>query len=77
VLEQPHHLPAVFALIRKDWKYVYWPQWEHEQLFNMEADPDEVDDVLNSTSQSTVEALHMMKARYHFMKKWAQSGNPV
>lgn len=71
------HIPAVFALIRRDWKYYYWPQIKYEQLFHIEKDPYEEWDIINSTAQTTVEALHIMKARYAFMKKWAQSGKPV
>jgi arylsulfatase len=72
-----YHIPAIFALIRKDWKYFYWPQTKYEQLFHIEEDPWEEYDVFNSTSQTTVEALNIMKARYAFLKNWAQSGNPV
>ena len=71
------HIPAVFALIRRDWKYFYWPQTKFEQLFHVEKDVYEEWDIINSTAQTTVEALHIMKARYAFMKKWAQSGKPV
>ena len=71
------HIPAVFALIRKDWKYVYWPQTKYEQLFHMESDPDEINDRFNDTTESTVEVLQLMKARYEFLKTWAQEGNPV
>ena len=70
-------VPAVFALIGKDYKYFYWPQTRYEQLFRIESDPYEENDILNSTAQTTQQALHMMRARYVFLKKWAQSGNPV
>jgi len=69
--------PPVFALIRKDWKYFYWPTFEYEQLFHVEADPTEEWDLLNDTMQTTVDALQVMRARYAFLKNWSQSGNPV
>mmetsp|Transcript_31374 Transcript_31374/g.65494 ORF Transcript_31374/g.65494 Transcript_31374/m.65494 type:complete len:644 (-) Transcript_31374:3643-5574(-) len=72
-----YHIPAVFALIRKDYKYFYWPQTKYEQLFRVETDPYEENDILNSTAQTTQQALQIMKARYAFLKDWAQSGNPV
>jgi arylsulfatase len=72
-----YQIPAVFALIRKDYKYFYWPQVRYEQLFRIETDPYEEADILNSTAQTTQQALQIMKARYLFMKTWAQSGNPV
>jgi arylsulfatase len=71
------HIPAVFALIRKDYKFFYWPQTNYEQLFHVETDSYEEWDVVNSTAQTTTEALTLMKARYQFMKEWAQSGKPV
>jgi len=71
------HIPAVYALIRKDYKYFYWPQVKYEQLFHIEKDAFEENDLLNSTAQTTPQALHMMRARYAFLKTWAQSGNPV
>jgi arylsulfatase A-like enzyme len=72
-----YHIPAVFALIRKDWKYFYWPQVKVEQLFQIENDPYEQRDVLNSTAQTTQEALDFMRARYFFLKNYSQMGNPV
>jgi hypothetical protein len=71
-------VPAVFALIRKDYKYFYWPQAAgYEQLFHIQGDPYEENDILNSTAQTTRHALHLMQARFLFMKTWAQSGKPV
>ncbi|MEX2672641.1 MAG: sulfatase [Phycisphaeraceae bacterium] len=34
-------IPRSHAVIRRDWKYVYWPEFEQEQLFNLENDPQE------------------------------------
>ncbi|KAL7571430.1 hypothetical protein ACA910_019189 [Epithemia clementina (nom. ined.)] len=70
-------LPAVFALIRKDYKYFYWPEENYEQLFHVEKDPMEESDIFQHTSETTKQALHVMKARYRFLKAWAQAGNPV
>ncbi|KAL7574675.1 hypothetical protein ACA910_003019 [Epithemia clementina (nom. ined.)] len=77
------NVPAVFALIRKDYKYFYWPETGYEQLFRIENDPYEECDLLNNTdvvaatTQTTKFALQLMRARYQFSKAWAQSGNPV
>lgn len=35
-------IPASQALVRRDWKYVEWPDFDYRQLFDLEADPDEV-----------------------------------
>jgi arylsulfatase A-like enzyme len=34
-------IPTSHAVVRRDWKYVYWPEFEYEQLFDLEKDPDE------------------------------------
>jgi arylsulfatase A-like enzyme len=34
-------IPASRGVIRRDWKYVYWPEFEYEQLFNLTEDADE------------------------------------
>ena len=35
-------IPSSPGVIRRDWKYVYWPEWSYEQLFNLEQDALEV-----------------------------------
>ena len=34
-------IPSSQGVIRHDWKYVSWPEWQHEQLFDLKADPQE------------------------------------
>jgi hypothetical protein len=29
-------------VIRRDWKYVYWPEFDYEQLFNLKEDEQEI-----------------------------------
>jgi arylsulfatase len=38
-------IPASEALVRKDWKYFYWPEHKVEQLFHLEIDPFEQNDL--------------------------------
>ena len=33
--EQAHYIPAVQALIRKDYKYIYWPQHNYHQFVTL------------------------------------------
>lgn len=35
-------IPASKGVIRRDWKYVFWPERQHEQLFNLNDDPGEL-----------------------------------
>jgi hypothetical protein len=43
-------IPAVFALVERDYKYIYWPQFQYEQLFNLAQDPLEEYDIFNYTA---------------------------
>jgi arylsulfatase len=35
-------IPTSLGVIRKDWKYVEWPEFEYQQLFDLEDDPGEL-----------------------------------
>ena len=35
-------IPASQGVIRRDWKYIYWPEWHYEQLFNLKEDAAEI-----------------------------------
>lgn len=35
-------IPSSQGVIRRDWKYVYWPEFDYEQLFDLRQDPDEI-----------------------------------
>ena len=69
-------IDASFALVTKDWKYVYWPQHDYEQLFHRSHDPYDEWDLLNKskTIQTTKEVYNSMKDRYDYLKKQVQSG---
>jgi arylsulfatase len=72
-----YHIPAVFALIQKEFKYIYWPQTKYEQLYHYAQDPFEEYDIFNSTAQTNQQLLLDMKARYAFLKNISQNGYPV
>ena len=69
--------PAVFALIQKDWKYIYWPQTDYEQLFDLVNDPNEMFDVLNKTYAENRTIYNELKKRYALLKNASQSGLKV
>mmetsp|Transcript_8181 Transcript_8181/g.11797 ORF Transcript_8181/g.11797 Transcript_8181/m.11797 type:complete len:115 (-) Transcript_8181:153-497(-) len=52
--ENAHFIPAVQALIRKDYKYIYWPQHNYHQLYDMVKDPLELNDLHNDSSLSAI-----------------------
>jgi arylsulfatase A-like enzyme len=71
-------IDASFALITKEWKYIYWPQHDYEQIFHRSVDEYEEFDLLNSSQiQPTDEIYTKLKSRYTFLKKWVQTGHPV
>ena len=35
-------IPSSQGVVRRDWKYVYWPEFEHEQLFDLKKDAQEL-----------------------------------
>lgn len=65
--EHPIHInknviPASSALVRKDIKYIRWPDWDVEQIFNLTKDPkEEQDEILNP---DYAEVHGEMKARH-------------
>jgi len=62
-LSNGRSMPTNSALVRKDFKYIYWPQFKYEQLFNLEADPLEDDDIVNKTEYQVI--LFEMRQRHN------------
>ena len=69
--------PAVFALIQKDWKYIYWPQTDYEQIFDLQLDPNEEFDVLNETIANQNWKYNELRDRYILLKSLSQGGAKV
>lgn len=63
-------IPASEALVRKDYKYFYWPEQGIEQLFNIVADPHEENDLINDPEQK--ERLAEMRKRFKELKAAAK-----
>lgn len=63
-------IPASESLVRKDWKYFYWPDFQREQLFDLRADPHEEHDLVADPAQK--ERLDAMRQRYHELKAAAR-----
>jgi hypothetical protein len=47
-----NHIPSSSALVRKDFKYMKYPDWNVEQLFDLVNDPLEYNDLINNTAYS-------------------------
>jgi arylsulfatase A-like enzyme len=69
-LNNKDFIPASEALVRKDWKYFFWPEHGVEQLFHITADPFEENDLINDPLQK--ERIAEMRARFNELKAQAK-----
>ena len=63
-------IPASEALVRKDWKYFYWPEHDVEQLFDISKDPREENDLANNPEHA--KRLGAMRKRFQELKAAAR-----
>ena len=70
MLRSTDFIPASEALVRKDWKYFYWPEFDREQLFNLKNDPIEENDLAANPEHAA--QLSEMRARFAELKAAAQ-----
>lgn len=63
-------IPASQALVRKDWKYFYWPDFDREQLFDLTSDPHEEHDLAASPEHAG--RLAEMRTRFAELKALAR-----
>lgn len=73
--EHPTHrsasfIPASEALVTKDWKFVFWPEQEYEQLFDLKSDPHEENDLARSPEHQ--QRLARMRSRFLQLKEKAR-----
>jgi arylsulfatase A-like enzyme len=65
-----HRIPASEALVRKDWKYFHWPDFQLEQLFHITEDPQEEKDLAKDPAQAS--RIAEMRARLAELKAAAK-----
>lgn len=70
VIKNKTFIPASEALVRKDWKYFFWPDFDTEQLFNLSIDPIEENDLATDPSQQ--ERLAEIRNRFKELKSAAR-----
>jgi arylsulfatase len=56
--------------VRKDWKYMYWPDFDTEQLFHLAVDPHEENDVVKDPAYAG--RLAELRERFRELKAGAQ-----
>jgi len=73
----PDYIPSSEALVRKDYKYFYWPNFKYEQLFDLKNDPGELNDLITSKNPVHQTKLKEMRKRFVELKMMAHSDLPV
>jgi arylsulfatase len=63
-------IPASEALVRKDVKYIYWPDFEYEELFDLRQDPTE--DRNLAGDEAYADRLRELRARFAALKAEAR-----
>jgi arylsulfatase A-like enzyme len=66
MLKSNDFIPASEALVRKDFKYFYWPDFDREQLFNLKKDPIEENDL--AENPAFAETLREMRTQFAKLK---------
>ncbi len=70
IMKNVSFIPASEALVRKDWKYMFWPDFKREQLFDLTNDPMEERDLINDPAQK--DRLTEMRKRFEELKSAAK-----
>jgi len=69
IIRDKDFIPASEALVQLDWKYISWPDFQVEQLFELTTDPDEKD-LIKEPGQQT--RLAEMRTRFQSLKQAAK-----
>ncbi|MSU68056.1 MAG: DUF4976 domain-containing protein [Opitutaceae bacterium] len=65
-----HFIPSSEALVRKDVKYLYWPDFQHEELFDLTADRAETHNLAAAPNQA--KTLANLRSRFAELKAAAK-----
>lgn len=66
---EEYAIPSSTALVRKEWKYIYWPEHNREQLFHLKEDPLELNDLYDTNDTEFLQVLLKMRERHDELKK--------
>lgn len=69
-LRNKDFIPASEALVRQDWKYMFWAQNNVEKLFDLKSDPREENDLAGDPAQA--KRLAEMRQRFTALKEDAK-----
>ncbi len=65
-----NRIPSSEAVVRKDFKYFWWPEWEHEELFDLTEDPLEQTNLAASADHE--DTISEMRAKLETMREEAR-----
>ena len=65
-----HFIPSSEALVRKEVKYLYWPDFQHEELFDLTADRAETHNLAAAPNQA--KTLASLRSRFAELKAAAK-----
>ncbi|HEX4946397.1 MAG TPA: sulfatase [Blastocatellia bacterium] len=63
-------IPSSEALVRRDVKYIYWPDFKHEELFDLKRDPHEENNLANDPKHK--QTLQRLRQRFTELKAQAR-----
>jgi len=63
-------IPASQAVVRRDMKYVVYPEWDYEQLFDLTQDPTELRNLVDDPDYR--EELATMRRKFEEWQQWAR-----
>lgn len=69
-ISNKERIPYSEALVRKDFKYMYWPEYDYEQLFDLTNDPIEEVDLAKDPKHA--KKLAEMRKRFKELKEAAK-----
>lgn len=61
VISNKNRIPSSRSVVSRDWKYTEWPDWGHEQLFDLKADPSELRNLAGDAASAGI--LERMRVR--------------
>ncbi|HYG75531.1 MAG TPA: sulfatase [Planctomycetota bacterium] len=70
IIKNKDFIPASQALVRKDAKYILWPDFDSEEFFDLKNDPYEENNLIKSPAHA--ETVREMKKRFQELREAAQ-----
>jgi arylsulfatase len=69
VVTNRERIPSSEAVVRKDVKYIYWPDWGYEELYDLKKDPLEEHNLVGDRSEAS--RLAEMRGKLEEMRRQA------